>query len=155
MSPVKRDAIQVPCPLRAESISSPDAPAIVGAHGTLTYGELDRQVTAVAANLEKLDLGAGARVAIYLPKDERYIVLLLAIIRAGCVACPLSTRTTQLGVATLLKRAACRVLISDKELPEAADAGARRLHPEALLGDTRTGHDRPRSSEPVHLTLDR
>ena len=150
---MKSEATRVPCPLRKAANASPDAPAVVGVGGTLTYGELDRRVTAAAENLEMLGLGAGTRVALYLPKDERYIVLLLALIRAGCVACPLSTRTPRLGVAALLKKAACRALISDEDLPEAADTGARTLHPGALLEDTR--HDRPRSSEPVHLALDR
>ncbi len=154
MSPVKSDATRVPCPLRAAAEASPGAPAIFGAGGTLTYGELDRKVTAAVENLEESGIGAGTHVGLYLPKDESYIVLLLALIRAGCVACPLSTRTPRLGVARLLKVAACRVLISDKDLEGAADAGVRTLHPEALLEQTRTGHYRSRSSGPVHIALD-
>jgi o-succinylbenzoate---CoA ligase len=152
---VKSDATRVPCPLRAAAKDSPDVPAIVGAGGTLTYSELDHRVTAVAMNLDELGLGAGARVGLYLPKDERYIVLLLALMRAGYVACPLSTRTPRLGVATLLQRAACRALISDKDLPEAADAGAPKLHPEALLENISTERDLPGSPDPLHLPLDR
>jgi O-succinylbenzoic acid--CoA ligase len=145
----------VPCPLRAAARTSPDAPAIVGAGGTLTYDELDRRVTKVAENLEELGFGAGGRVALYLAKDERYIVLLPALIRAGCVACPVSTRTPPPGVATLLQKAACRALISDEDILEATDAGARKLHPETLLGDDPARCDRPRYSEPFHLALDR
>jgi o-succinylbenzoate---CoA ligase len=153
---VKSDASQVPCPLRTAAEDSPDAPAIVSADGTLiTYCELDRRVTAVAINLDELGLGAGARVGLYLPKDERYIVLLLALLRAGCVACPLSTRTPRLGVATLLQRAACRALISEKDLPEAAHAGVPKLHPKALFESISSVDDRPRSSDPLHLLLDR
>jgi O-succinylbenzoic acid--CoA ligase len=153
---VNSEATQVPCPLRAAAKNSPDAPAIIGAGGTpITYDELDRWVTAVAMNLDELGLGAGAHVGLYLPKDERYIVLLLALIRAGCVACPLSTRTPRLGVGTLLQGAACRAVISDKDLPEAADAGAPKLHPKALLENIGTVHDRPTSSDPLHLPLDR
>ena len=153
---MKSDASQVPCPLRTAAEDSPDAPAIVSADGTLiTYCELDRRVTAVAINLDELGLGAGARVGLYLPKDERYIVLLLALLRAGCVACPLSTRTPRLGVATLLQRAACRALISEKDLPEATHAGVPKLHPKALLESISSVDDRPRSSDPLHLLLDR
>ena len=152
---MKSDATRVPCPLRAAAEGSPNAPAIVGAGATLTYGELDRRVTAVAMNLDELGLGAGARVGLYLPKDERYIVLLLALIRAGCVACPLSTRTPRSGIAKLLQRAACRALISDEDLPGAAEAGAPKLHPNALLENISSGRDLPRSSDPLHLQLDR
>ena len=150
---MKTDAAQVPCPLRAVAKTSPDAPAIVGAGGTLTYDELDRRVTKVAENLEELGFGAGGRVALYLAKDERYIVLLPALIRAGCVACPVSTRTPPPGVATLLEKAACRALISDEDILEATDA--KTLRPETLLGDDPARRDRPRYSEPLHLALDR
>jgi O-succinylbenzoic acid--CoA ligase len=153
MSPVNSDAGRIPCPLQVAAKTSPDAPAIVGVGSTLTYGGLDRQATAVAENFQELGFRAGTRIALYLPKDERYIVLLLALIRAGCVACPLSTRTPPLGVTMLLDRAACRALISDEDFLEATDA--LKFHPLTLLGDIRTGHDRPRSSQPAHLALDR
>ena len=153
MGPVKSYATWVSCPLRAAAISSPDAPAIVGTGSTLTYGELDRRVTTAAENLEELGLGAGTRLALYLPKGERYVVLLLALIRAGSVTCPLST--PPLGVAKLLKKAACRTLISDEDLLEATHTGAQKLRPATLLGDYPTRHDRPGSSEPLHLALDR
>jgi O-succinylbenzoic acid--CoA ligase len=77
--------------------------------------------------------------------------LLLALIRAGCVACPLSTRLPPGGVAPLLEKAACRALISsDEELPEAT--GVRKLRPEELLADEPA---RGQPSEPLHIALDR
>src|ERR671917_2642876 len=113
-------ATHVPCPLRAAAIASPVAPAVVGARGALTYGRLDLLVAGTEKRIAKLGLGAGARVALYLLKDERYLVLLLALIRAGCVACPLSTRLPPRGVESLLRRAACGALISpDEKLLEA------------------------------------
>ena len=143
---------RVPCPLRAAAIASPDAPAVVGAAGALTYGGLDDRVTLAARGIEDVGLGSGARVALYLPKDERYLVLLLALIRAGCVACPLSTRLPPRGASPLLDRAACRALISsDEELLGAT--GLQRLRPEALLAhEPAGGHRRP--SRPLHLALD-
>src|SRR5918995_5987989 len=124
----------VPCPLRSAARRSPDAPAIVGAGGSLAYGELDRRVSVAAAKVRELGFGAGDRVALYLPKDERYLVLLLALIRSGCVACPLSTRLPPGGVAPLLGKSACRALISpEDELLE--PAGVRELRPEELLPD--------------------
>jgi o-succinylbenzoate---CoA ligase len=121
------------CPLRA--LASPGAPAILGDGGfPIVYGELDRRVASAAERLGRLGLGKGARVALYLPKSADYIVLLLALIRAGCVACPLSTRLPPRGVASLLSKAACRAVISDLEiLPGAPDTD--ELRPEALLGD--------------------
>jgi O-succinylbenzoic acid--CoA ligase len=149
---MKSGATHVPCPLRAAAIASPEAPAVVSAGGALTYGRLDLLGAGAEKRIAELGLGSGTRVALYLPKDERYLVLLLALIRAGCVACPLSTRLPPGGVAPLLENTACRALISDQEeLWEAVD-GIRKLHPETLLADEPArGHP----SEPLHLALDR
>jgi acyl-CoA synthetase (AMP-forming)/AMP-acid ligase II len=153
---VKIGATYVPCPLRAAAIAAPGAPAVVGADGTLTYGELDRRVAAAAGGIGELDLGAGARVALYLPKDENYFVLFLALIRAGCVACPLSTRLPPRGVAPLVRKISCRALISsDEELLEETDAGIQRLRPQRLLADEPAARDHLRGSEPLRVALDR
>jgi o-succinylbenzoate---CoA ligase len=154
---MKSGATRVPCPLQAAAIAAPGAPAFVGAGGTLMYGELDRRVTVAAEGIGELGLGAGARVALHLPKDERYFVLLLALIRARCVACPLSTRLPPRGVAPLLQKIACRALISsDEELLEATDAaGIRKLRPEKLLADETATRDLAQDSGPLRLALDR
>ncbi len=151
---VKSGATHVPCPLRVAANASPGAPAVVGAGGTLTYGALDGRVESAARRIEALGLGRGARVALYLPKDERYLVLLLALIRAGCVASPLSTRLPPRGVEPLLRRAACGALISsDEELLEATGADVRKLTPQAMLEDEPAeGSWQP--SAPPYLALD-
>ena len=147
-------ATHVPCPLRAAASTAPGAPAVVGAGGEITYGALDRRVSVAAGRVEELGFGVGDRVALYLPKDGRYLVLLLALIRAGCVACPLSTRLPPRGVAPLLQKVACRALISsDGELLGATGADARKLRPETLLAEE-LAQDRMQSSGPLHLALD-
>lgn len=142
----------IPCPLHSVALASPDAPAVIGAGGTVTYGELDRRVTSAAKETRDLGLGEGARVALYLPKNEDYIVLLHALIRAGCVACPLSARLPPRSVAPLLEKAGCRALISDKEVLVGA---TQRLRLEVLLGGDLAGDDRPHSPEPPPLVLAR
>lgn len=132
------DTTEIPCPLRSAALASPGAPALAGAGGTVTYGELDRRVSQVAKELGDLGLGEGTRVALYLPKSARYIVVLLALIRAGCVASPLSTRLPPRGVVPLIERASCRAVISDDEgLLEAHKI--ERIRPEVLFGGPR-GH---------------
>ena len=149
-------ATHVECPLRAAAIAAPGAPAFVGAGGALTYGELDRRVAVAAEEIQELGLGAGDRVALYLPKDERYFVLLLALIRARCVACPLSTRLPPRGAAPLVQKISCRAQISsDEELLEVTDAGIRKLHPKELLADEQTPRDQAQNSEPLCIALNR
>jgi o-succinylbenzoate---CoA ligase len=148
------DATHVPCPLRAAASASPGAPAVVGADGGFTYGELDRRVSVAAEMMRELGFGVGYRVALYLPKDGRYLVLLLALVRAGCVACPLSTRLPPRGVAPLLKKAGCRALISsDEELLGTTGADVRKLSPELLLAKELT-RDRSQPPGPLRLALD-
>ena len=124
----------------------------MGAKGTISYAELDSRVSAAASRLVELGLGAGSQVALYLPKGERYLVLLLALVRAGCVTCPLSTRLPPGGVAPLLRRAACSALISDNEKALEAAGDLRKLGPEALLEAPEMPTGRP---EPPDIPLDR
>jgi O-succinylbenzoic acid--CoA ligase len=144
---VSRDDLSVPCPLRAAALSTPDAPAVVGPRGTITYEELDGRVSAAAFRLRELE--PGSRVALYLPKDGRYVTLMLAVIRAGHVACPVSDRLPPKGVAQLLEKTACAALISDDdEVLRTAGAGLYRSKPEPLLEDGRR-------AEQAEVTLDR
>jgi o-succinylbenzoate---CoA ligase len=118
--------------LRSVALAAPKTAALVGARGIISYEELDRMVSAAAFRLGGLD--PGSRVALYLSKDERYVALVLALIRAGHVACLVSDRLPPRGVEWLLERAACSALISeDEELLQTAGADLRRPGPDALL----------------------
>jgi O-succinylbenzoic acid--CoA ligase len=89
-------------------------------------------------------------VALYLPKDERYVALVLALIRAGHIACPVSDRLPPRGVARLLGKVACSALISeDEELLQTAGPDILRSAPETLL---REGEQR---AEPADIPQER
>jgi o-succinylbenzoate---CoA ligase len=129
--------------LRSVALAAPKTAALVGARGIISYEELDRMVSAAAFRLGGLD--PGSRVALYLSKDERYVALVLALIRAGHVACLVSDRLPPRGVAWLLERAACSALISeDEELLQTAGADLRRPGPDALL---REGEQRAEAAD--------
>jgi o-succinylbenzoate---CoA ligase len=124
--------------LRSAALAAPKTVALIGARGITSYEELDRMVSAAALRLGGLE--SGSRVALQLPKDDRYVALVLALIRAGHVACPVSDHLPPRGVARLLERAACSALISeDQELLQTAGAGLRRPAPEALLEEVSQG----------------
>jgi O-succinylbenzoic acid--CoA ligase len=127
------------------ALAAPNAGALVGAHGPTSYEELDRMVSAAALRLGGLE--PGSRVALYLPRDERYVALVLALIRAGHVACPVSDRLPPRGVARLLRRAACSALISgDQDLLQTAGAGLLKPNPETLLEEVpQSSSDRSQS----------
>jgi O-succinylbenzoic acid--CoA ligase len=109
-------------------------------------------VSTAALHLERLE--PGSRVALHLPKDELYVALVLALIRAGHVACPVSDRLPLQGVTQILGKAACSVLISeDGEVLKATDPGLFMLEPAAML------EEGPRSasdcSEPAYIPHER
>lgn len=146
------DERTIPCPLREAAMCAPETPAITGADGATSYGELDGRVSAAAARLREMGCGGGERVGLCLPKDGCYLVLLLALIRAGAVACPLSDRVPQQGLAALLRKSGCTALISEGPALEALDyTGIRKLTPDTLLQDVGRGVSR----EPLPLSLDR
>jgi len=134
--------------LRSAALAAPKTAALVGARGITSYEELDQMVSTAALRLEGLE--PGSRVALHLPKDERYVALVLALIRAGHVACPVSDRLPPRGVTQLIGKAACSALISEDEaLLQMAGADLHELRPEALLEVTR------HRTEPTDIPLER
>lgn len=141
-----------PCPLRATALLAPDTPAIACDSGEISYAALDRMVSGAAARLTGLGFGKGTRVALYLPKDERYVALLLALWRAGAVACPVSTRLPPESVAAAVHVAGCEALISPGEPPSALEEATRRLPSEAFFSDAAAPSP---ARSPMTLLLDR
>lgn len=91
-------------PLQARALRDPQAVAVLTPDRTLTYAALDRMVSATSRHLRTLGYHAGDRLAWYLPTGWQAVVLILATIRAGMIACPLSTRVPPKGIAAFLNR---------------------------------------------------
>ena len=102
--------------------------------------------------IAELGLKPGNRVALYLPKNLDHLVLLLALIRAGVVACLVSPRLPVGGVAPLLRRAACSALISPYQEPQVGAHEVRALSPGTLLAGGSRGEGQ---TEPLENPLDR
>ena len=124
----------------------------MGPGWAFSYRELDGKVSAAERRLERLGIAAGARVAVYLPKSADYTVMLLALIRSGIVACPVSTRLPVGGVAPLLGRAGCSSLISAYGGLAGEVDGIDVLDPEAVLAGDQGVEEDP---EPIEVPLDR
>ncbi len=90
----------LPCPLAAAAGRLPDATALVSASQECTFRELDRWVSQCAGRLRDLGLAAGGRLAIAMPTSAEYVIVLLAAIRLGATACPISTRLPAEGLAS-------------------------------------------------------
>jgi O-succinylbenzoic acid--CoA ligase len=124
----------------------------VGDGWSISYGELDARVSAAARRLEELGVSPGDRVALYLPKSAGYLILLLALVRCGVVACPVSTRVPAGGIGPLLEAAGCAALISADEKLFGAVEEIDLLDPQVVLAGTVKD---AKPSETAEIPLDR
>src|SRR5450631_2489787 len=80
------------CLLHGLAVSGADAPAIVSAGESLTYGALTARVGRFAAALRAAGVRPGDRVAMQMIDTPDVVALHLAVMAAGGVAVPISTR---------------------------------------------------------------
>lgn len=119
----------IECPLRVAAREWGAQPALVDDAGVLGFGALEALVAGTAARLRGLGVEPGARVAFALPNGRALVVLLLAAIRAGAVACPLSTRLPAAALADQARRLGAALLVAG----EGALPGIRVVAPEAVV----------------------
>jgi len=126
-------------PLEIRAARTPDAPALVwrgnASHPPVTesYRELDRVTAAVAQGLHARGVLPGERVALRLAPGPVYPTLLLALLRAGAVAAPLSTRLPPAALPDLLRRIGCRRLIADSDSVTGKLGGLELLNAQDLF----------------------
>ena len=91
-----------------------DSPALIDSTHTVTYLQFDQLVAQSAYRLTDLGIAKETRVGILLPNTIEQIALLMALIRLGVVACPISTRLPHQAVAGCLKKVDASILITDE-----------------------------------------
>ncbi|HET6569263.1 MAG TPA: class I adenylate-forming enzyme family protein, partial [Rhodothermales bacterium] len=121
--------LAVPCPVQEIARRDPGLEAIRTPADTISYGELDARANYAAARLRAVGCGAGDRVGLLMPNGEDYLILLLALWRIGCVACPISTRLPGEAVADALAGVSARLLVAEGEQRDAEDKGIRVVMP--------------------------
>jgi len=70
--------------------SSPDSPSIIVDDEVLTFADVDRAASMLAADLAERGVGAGDRVAIYLQNDAQFVFGLLATWKLAAVVVPVN-----------------------------------------------------------------
>lgn len=90
---------------------SPDAPALADRAGTLSYGELERSVGALAASLSRHGLVPGNRVATWLGKTRTACLMPLAAARARLIHVPINPQLKHAQVAHILADSGASLLI--------------------------------------------
>ncbi len=92
--------------------SAPDAPALLFRDQSFSYAQLQLQVETVANALLDLGVGAGERVAVYLPKQPETVFSLFGTAAAGACFVPINPLLKPRQVAHILPHCNVRVLIT-------------------------------------------
>ena len=88
------------------------APAVTDARATLTRDAFQDRVLRVAGGLRNAGVGAGARVAIWLPNGTDYLAAIFACARLGALAVHINTRFRAAEVGSLLRRTRAVALVT-------------------------------------------
>lgn len=99
-----------------------DRTALVDGARRLSFGQLDRHVACLAAQLRDLGLAAGDRVALVIPNRAEFAIALLAAWRLGAVPVPINTREAAPETAYILDDCKVTGLIFDPAFPDAIPA---------------------------------
>ncbi|MFL6117940.1 MAG: AMP-binding protein, partial [Catenulispora sp.] len=97
---------------------TPDAPAVTGPGGPMTYGELDRRADELAAALAGLGVGPGDRVLIWAPKSAATLAAMQAVLRLAAVYVPVDPLTPADRAALIARECRARALCAPAELRE-------------------------------------
>jgi long-chain acyl-CoA synthetase len=120
----------------AAAAAEPEKPALVADDATVTWAELDREVSRCAAGLQAAGHPEGARIGLLLPNSISFAVAYFGVLRAGLVAVPLNTGYTSPELAYQLEDAAMALVVTDAEhVPVLAGAGEVA----AIVVDTEDG----------------
>lgn len=93
----------------------PDAEALAYRGVRLSYGELQQSIETTASGLQGLGLEAGARVAVYLPKQLETVQALFGTALAGGILVPINPLLKPLQVAHILTDCEATVLITSRD----------------------------------------
>jgi amino acid adenylation domain-containing protein len=107
-----------------QAARTPDAVAVEGADGTLTYGELDALSAGVAAALRARGAGRGSLVAVCVDRSARMVAALLGVLRAGAAYLPLDPEYPAERIAFMLEDSGARILLTERALQSAVPATA-------------------------------
>ena len=86
-------------------------PALIAGCHRVTHADLARRSRHLAGGLQRLGIGAGDRVAFWLPNVPDYLALLLACGRIGAIAVAVNTRFRSAEVGDIVGRSGARALV--------------------------------------------
>ncbi len=109
------DAIALADPPNRESFTD-------GAPRKLTYAQVDRAISAMAAQLRRLGLQTDAVVAMQLPNTVESMIAVLGVLRAGMIAAPLPLLWRKHDIVTALRPLGAKAIITASRIGSVAHA---------------------------------
>ncbi|MGJ4925638.1 non-ribosomal peptide synthase/polyketide synthase [Bradyrhizobium sp. HKCCYLS2038] len=91
----------------------PDAPAVIFGDTMISYAALDRRANAIARQLQAQGVGAGALVAIRLPRSLDLVAAFIAVLKTGAAYLPLDPDHPPARVAAIIRDAGVRTVLVD------------------------------------------
>jgi enterobactin synthetase component F len=138
----------LPALIARQAQLAPDVPAVLVDDMTITYRELHERSVQQARQLIVDGVLPGDLVAVMLPRNEQWLIVLLAIMRAGAAYLPLDPDGPQERISMMLDDASPIALIASPELCERFGLGGMLLlQPEVL--DVRL-EERPQEPDLSH-----
>lgn len=105
---------------------APDAPALIGASGSVSYAELARDARALALDLRSRNFDPETLIGVRLCRSPALAASLLGILESGCAFLPLEPRHPQQRVDQILDEARPALLLEEQTMPGApTDVGNR------------------------------
>lgn len=92
------------CPIALQAKENPTTLAIETALDSLSYQELDKLLSRLVRHLFSLGISKGARIAFVAPTAFKTVILLLALLRIGAIACPINPKFPQVQIEDLIQR---------------------------------------------------
>jgi amino acid adenylation domain-containing protein len=117
-----------------QAAARPEATALSGAGGAVTYGELERRANLLAHHLRGLGVGRESRVAVRLERTPEMAAAVLAIWKAGGAYVAVDPELPEARQKLLLAAAAPCLLLTARPLWQAEEAGG--AVPRLLLDET-------------------
>lgn len=102
--------------IEAQARRTPEAPAVIGQHQTLTYRALNEQANRLAHMLHQLHVGPEVPVVVCLERSPELVVCLLAILKAGGVYVPLDPHIPPQRLRAILESTGSALLLTQQEL---------------------------------------
>jgi amino acid adenylation domain-containing protein len=103
------------------AVRTPEAIALVSAHGTLTHGELHRRADRLTDRLRSLGVAPDDAVGLYAPRSAEMVIGALAALKAGAAYVPLDPAYPIERLAFVVRECGMPVILAAGEI--AADAG--------------------------------